>query len=169
MRSCRNLVAASFGLVASLGCRPAVPVPAGYEANVEVRDWAAKMQSTRANDGVTVRVDSFDARHLGKANMTILLRGTRLAELAGFLVPSCRRAGTPKPYPVARPWESLVIHIRSGNQLNLTSIDLDKLEEQHGPQVAKHKEEIRKLLLDAYREQEAAKVAERKRYPWKKE
>jgi hypothetical protein len=40
---------------------------------------------------------------------------------------------------------------------------LDKLQEQHGPEVAKHKEEIRKLLLVAYREQEARKAAERKR------
>ena len=169
MLICRNSAALAFGLAVSFGCRPDIPVPAGYEANVEVRDWATKMQSTRANDGVTVRVDSFDARHLGKANLTILLRGTKLAELAGFLLPSCRRVGSPKPNPVARPWESLVIHIRSGNERNLTSIDLDKLEEQHGPQVAKNKEEIRGLLLDAYREQQARKAAERKRYPWKKD
>lgn len=48
-------------------------------------------------------------------------------------------------------------------------ISLRDLNDMHGPEVAKHKEEIRKLLLDAYREQQARKAAERKRYPWKKD
>lgn len=154
------------GLAAVFGCQSPLPVPTGYMANTEVRDWAAEVLAEGPVPEKSVTVYLEDATQLGVVG-SVVLRGGRAASLASYLATSCRKSAKQSPVLDSRN-ETISLQLFTRRGLFMCSVRLDEIAQQHGPEVAKHKEEIRRLLLDAYREQEAAKAAERKRYPWKK-
>ncbi len=156
-------------LAVSFGCQKSIPIPSGYEANVEVRDWAANVLAARPSSDQSAVVLLQDSADLGVADSHVRLQGPRLRTFASYFLTSCRRSGTEGPIPDDRYDRAITLQFVRESTPYFCSIRLNDLVEQHGPNVAKHRQEIRRLLLDAYREQEARKAAERKRYPWKKE
>jgi hypothetical protein len=170
MLTYRNFAAVIFATVASFGCRPDIPVPVGYEANVEVRDWASRMLATDERSNLNVVVGGYDPEYLGLKEFKLNLRGRARISFAKLLQTSCKKSGTLGPQK-SQPnghgaWFTVWPKGRSFTRIYLS---FSQLAQDHGPVVANHKAEIRQLLRDAYREKEARKAAERKRYPWKKD
>jgi hypothetical protein len=155
-------------LAISFGCQKSIPVPLGYTPNAEVRDWAANVLAARPSSDQSVVVLLQDSADLGVGDSHVRLQGPRLRTLASYFLTSCRRSGTEGPIPDGLYDRTITLQFVRESTPIFCSIRLKDLVDQHGPEVAKHRQEIRKLLLEAYREQEARKAAERKRYPWMK-